>query len=243
MKNTLTVPLLSALLLAVLLTPVSAHEYDRNDSDNPLRIVAYIVHPIGVVLEHAIARPVHKLAHKSKNWAYVLGHQLTRKKRPMATVPMVVEPLDEIPVIEIEAAAPAAVDENVLVEKTKDGVRYSVVGDAVLFRSGFADLTPEGKVAIQKLADIIKEKYPDNELVVEGHTDSQPIKHSGWKSNWELGSARSMTLVRYLVDEAGFKAENIAALSRGEFQNVKPNDSPENMLQNRRAVITVKIDD
>jgi chemotaxis protein MotB len=87
---------------------------------------------------------------------------------------------------------------------------------------------------------MIKKDYANNEIVVQGFTDSQPIKHSKWKSNWELGGARALTLVHYLVDQAGFPTDKVAAMSFGESRNVAPNDTPENMAQNRRAVITVK---
>jgi len=61
-----------------------------------------------------------------------------------------------------------------------------------------------------------------------------------WKSNWELGGARALALVHYLVDKAGFPADKVASMSFGESRNVAPNDTPENMAQNRRAIVTVK---
>lgn len=61
MKRT-SVGLIGLLLVAVVLAvaaPVSAHDYDRDDSDNPWRLVAYWLHPLGYGLETAITRPVH----------------------------------------------------------------------------------------------------------------------------------------------------------------------------------------
>ncbi len=42
-------------------TPSMAHEYDRGDSDNPIRIAAYLLHPVGIALEYAVTRPIHWL--------------------------------------------------------------------------------------------------------------------------------------------------------------------------------------
>lgn len=60
------------LLLAVpALSP--AHVYDRDDSDYPLRYIAYAVHPIGIAVEYAVFRPIHWLVSKP-NCAIIFGH-------------------------------------------------------------------------------------------------------------------------------------------------------------------------
>ncbi len=58
MKKTLFAALLAAALMFSA-RPASAHDYDRDDSDYPLRYIAYVVHPIGVAVEYAILRPIH----------------------------------------------------------------------------------------------------------------------------------------------------------------------------------------
>lgn len=55
---------LAALLaLGMMAAPsvASAHVYDRDDSDHPLRYVAYAVHPIGMAVEYTVLRPIHWL--------------------------------------------------------------------------------------------------------------------------------------------------------------------------------------
>ena len=60
MKKALYAVLLALALLAVP-TRAAAHQYDRDDSDYPLRYVAYVVHPIGIAIEYALLRPIHYL--------------------------------------------------------------------------------------------------------------------------------------------------------------------------------------
>ena len=56
-------------------TPVQAHEYDRDDSDYPLRYVAYALHPIGIALEYGILRPIHMLVSYNETTAIIFGHE------------------------------------------------------------------------------------------------------------------------------------------------------------------------
>jgi len=204
-----------AMLLAAA-TPAWAHDYDRNDSDNPMRVVAYVVHPVGVLLEWTITRPVHWLA-MQPGFSYVMGHD----PHPQADVVVPLHKWEEHGIQEQAAPAGSAeqtrelMDQNVQVKVTPDGVEYTVVGD-VLFKSGSADITDQGKTILSELTRVIKTDYADNEIVVGGHTDNEPIKYSAWKSNWELGGQRALNLVHYLASEGGFDALN------------------------RRAVITVK---
>jgi flagellar motor protein MotB len=230
--------LVSAAFLSLVAGSASAHEYDRNDSEHPLRIFSYVVHPIGVFFEYTVTRPVHWLAHQ-RGFSYVMGHEpesikpYVEDKTPATTVPQ--KPaMPEPPKPQMEK------DKDISVTKTAEGTQYTIVGQAVLFAPGSADLTAQGQEIVGRLADMIKKDYANNEIVAQGFTDSQPIKYSKWKSNWELGGARALSLVHYLVDKAGFPADKVASMSFGESRNVVPNDSPENMAQNRRAVVTVK---
>jgi chemotaxis protein MotB len=74
---------------------------------------------------------------------------------------------------------------------------------------------------------------------IEGHTDNVPIKVSGWKSNWELSSARAMSVLHYLVDRKGIAGNRVAAIGYGEFRSVASNDSKEGRRQNRRVEIVI----
>jgi chemotaxis protein MotB len=110
----------------------------------------------------------------------------------------------------------------------------------VLFDSGKADLKPDGKNMLKKVASVIREEAVDNEIGVEGHTDNVPIKHSGWKSNWELSTARATSVLHYLVNDCGLKPNNLSATGYGEYRPVVSNNTKEGRQANRRVEIIIK---
>src|SRR3989338_2735879 len=74
--------------------------------------------------------------------------------------------------------------------------------DQVLFDSGKADLRPSPFRVLDKVAQVLKE-VPDQPLGVEGHTDNQPIKRSGWESNKAPSVARANDVAGYLIATRG----------------------------------------
>ena len=114
-----------------------------------------------------------------------------------------------------------------------------VIANDVLFASGKAVLTAQGKDILGKAFAYVAKSYGSKNVVIEGHTDTQPIKVSKWKSNWELGAARALAVLHYGMKDAGIAGEKISAQTFGEFQPIAPNTTKEGMAQNRRSVITV----
>ena len=127
----------------------------------------------------------------------------------------------------------------------REGVR--VVGDRfvfsseVLFSAGAADLAPEGRAQIAKVAATLKEvagQIPDSIdwiIRVDGHTDHVPLSGLGqFKDNWELSQARALSVVRYMQDDLGFPPSRMAATGFGEWRPVAVGDSPDALAQNRR---------
>ena len=71
-----------------------------------------------------------------------------------------------------------------------------------------------------------------------GHTDSVPISlelSKIYATNWELSTARSTNVVRYLVEQLGVDAAHISAAGYGPFRPITDNDTPENQQLNRRV--------
>lgn len=117
-----------------------------------------------------------------------------------------------------------------------------IVGDRfvfqseVLFDSASAELKPEGREQIAKLAKTLIEissKIPTDlpwVLRVDGHTDKLPINTPQFPSNWELSSARAISVVKFLASQ-GVPVERLAATGFGEFQ---PLDAREDQIAYRR---------
>ncbi len=122
---------------------------------------------------------------------------------------------------------------------------FQIVGDRflfpsdVLFDSGSADVRPEATPQLDQLAAALRELEtqipPDIAWVmrVDGHTDIKPIATPEFPSNWELSSARAISVVRYLIQQ-GVPANRLVAAGFGEFQPIDAADSDEALRKNRR---------
>jgi len=109
--------------------------------------------------------------------------------------------------------------------------------DRVLFDSGKATLRPGSKPVLDKVARVLAKELGDQPINIEGHTDNQPIKYSGWKDNWELSQARAQAVLNYLVQERGVDASRISIAGYGEERPIASNESAEGRQQNRRVEI------
>lgn len=127
---------------------------------------------------------------------------------------------------------------NVQLEETSRGLTLTIV-NSLLFSAGDHELSPDGKVLVGNVARILNDKFPGREFLIEGHTDNQPIVHSGWRSNWELGAARSLTILHELVGKHGIDPQKVSATSYGEFRPSASNATDKGRAENRRAVIVI----
>jgi chemotaxis protein MotB len=108
----------------------------------------------------------------------------------------------------------------------------------VLFPSGVADLSEEGKIKVLEVAFNLK-KFPDRRFMVLGHTDVQPPqKNSQFPDNWALSTARALTVTRVLA-QGGVNRKNLVVAGAGEYDEVAPNTSAAGMQRNRRIEIVL----
>jgi chemotaxis protein MotB len=84
----------------------------------------------------------------------------------------------------------------------------------VLFPSGIAELSKPGELAILEVGITLK-RLTDRRFLVIGHADDVPLKNSVYKDNWELSTARALTVTRFLV-QAGMNPKNILPAGAGE---------------------------
>ncbi len=107
--------------------------------------------------------------------------------------------------------------------------------DNILFTSGSASLNPAGREALEQIASVLGE-FSDRRFQIEGHTDNKPISSARFPSNWELSTARALTVV-HLLTEQGVAPENISAAGFGEFRPRADNETDEGRSLNRRIEI------
>ncbi len=109
----------------------------------------------------------------------------------------------------------------------------------VLFESGSADIGPEGQKQLAQLAKTLRELTPmlpgdlDWVLRVDGHTDRRTISTREFRSNWELSTARAITVVRFLMRH-GIPPDRLAATGFGQYQPIDPTDDEIAFRRNRR---------
>lgn len=120
-----------------------------------------------------------------------------------------------------------------------------VVGDRFVFQSevffdtGQATLLPEGQQELNSVASALidLDKQIPNEIAwvlrVDGHTDVRPINSPIFKSNWELSSARAISVVQYLIS-LGVPAQRLVAAGFAEFQPLDPAQNDDAFRRNRR---------
>ncbi len=105
------------------------------------------------------------------------------------------------------------------------------VKDSVLFAPGRAKLQLESHPLLRSIADIIRPLPMD--MRIEGHTDNTPFKVTD--GNWELSTARAVSVMRYYMQGKMFPLERMAAVGYGQDKPAVPNDSEENKAKNRRV--------
>lgn len=106
----------------------------------------------------------------------------------------------------------------------------------VLFPSGVADLSKDGEIKVLEVGLTLK-RFPDRRFLVVGHSDNQALKSATYKDNWQLSTARALTVTRFLV-QAGMKPTNILPAGAGEHDPlVERASNAKDLARNRRIEI------
>jgi len=109
--------------------------------------------------------------------------------------------------------------------------------DAVLFDAGSDIIKDKARVTLDRLAGVLKD-IP-NSIRIEGHTDNKPIKTSRFPSNWELSTARSTNIIKYLINNHKFSPDKLSAVGYGEYMPLTSNFNDEGQAANRRVDIVI----
>ena len=116
-----------------------------------------------------------------------------------------------------------------------------ILTNAVVFKGGSAELSEKGKQYLDEIMEALG-KYPNREIIVEGHCDNIPIAASyRWKypSNWELSSARSINVLHYFEQNKSLDPQLLGAIAYGEHRPIASNKTASGRAQNRRVEIVI----
>lgn len=170
-----------------------------------------------------------------QNEVSILKHRLNqlRKERQKE-----VDKLEEAKTQLADTLRGEIADYRAKLEMTERGLVVTFL-DEIFFDSGKATIKPEAEGTLRKVSGVLKNEVPGYLIVIEGHTDNIPIKYSRWRSNWELASARALSVLHYFIEEGDIQPERISAHSYGEFTPVADNSSPQGRRQNRRVEVVI----
>ena len=129
-------------------------------------------------------------------------------------------------------------NQQIKIEEIEGKLKLTFV-DKILFNSGSTKINKKGKEILLTFAESIQEDK-DHNILVEGHTDNVGVGSalkSKFPSNWELSTARSSAVVRFLQEEGSIEPERLSAIGFSYFKPVASNDEEEGRSQNRRIEI------
>ena len=122
----------------------------------------------------------------------------------------------------------------------QDNAILMTMNESALFDSGSAVLKPDAKEILPSICDIIKQ-YDSliSKIRIEGHTDNVPIQNSQYKDNWELSSARSLSVLYYLLT-VNMNEKKLYPSFLGEEHPIASNDTKEGQSHNRRVDFVIE---
>jgi chemotaxis protein MotB len=138
---------------------------------------------------------------------------------------------------ELKKRFSALVDTGKLEVAFRNGQMVLKLPSGILFASGQAELSKEGMASLKQVLDVLLQ-FKDRRFLVGGHTDTDRLKSRRYKDNWELSTARALSVVQFMIT-TGFAPKNLGAAGYGEFDPVAPNDSEPNKQLNRRIEIVL----
>jgi chemotaxis protein MotB len=121
-------------------------------------------------------------------------------------------------------------------EETPAGVRVTM-NDQTLFAPESDVLSDDSRRSLEALVPLLQ--VSSAFITVEGHTDNQPVTTARFPSNWELSTARAVSVVNYLAKEGGIAPERLSAVGYGDAKPLNRNDDPQARQQNRRVEINL----
>lgn len=144
-----------------------------------------------------------------------------------------VEQLEELKVLFSENISQ---NKNITFLKDSRGLILRL-NNSVLFDEGSAIIKTEALQTVDEIINTISKI--DNNVVVEGHTDSTPISNNKFPSNWELSTARATNIIAYMLKSGKIIPKRLSAVGYGEYMPVADNTSSGGRLLNRRVDIIV----
>jgi len=128
---------------------------------------------------------------------------------------------------------------KVSVVQERDVIKLAM-SDSILFLPADAALSRSGEQVLDELAVMLKQR--PWHILVEGHTDNQPIATPRYLSNWELSSARATSVTRYLISR-GIGPQRLSAIGYADTRPLQSNNTEQGRQKNRRVALELRVPD
>lgn len=131
--------------------------------------------------------------------------------------------------------------QEIVISQYKEKLSVRVL-DRILFESGRAKITAEGKAVLRKVGEVLRETNGKTVQVI-GNTDNVPIAlgyRYRYASNWELSAARAAAVVRFFQHECGIDPGDMEAIGRSFYHPVASNSTEEGRAENRNVEILIR---
>jgi chemotaxis protein MotB len=162
--------------------------------------------------------------------------------RPSAAIPFAaLAPVQKPPLAELKAQlngifGEAIARQEMTIEETPEGLVISL-RELGFFNSGEARLLPGAEAKLEQAAGVLRQH--DVGIRVEGHSDDQPIHTALYRSNWELSTARAMSVLAVLVNQGEFPPARVSLAGYGPYRPVESNETAAGRRMNRRVNLVV----
>ena len=118
-------------------------------------------------------------------------------------------------------------------------IKFPISGVFVAFFVGGAKFASGVEPTLKRIASILRATR--GQILVSGHTDNSPISTARFRSNWDLSSARAVSVVHFLITRAAVSPSRITALGVADSRPLVKNATPANQSRNRRVAISIEI--
>jgi len=204
----------------------SRHEPSQQDDSNPLHDATWL---------YSYADLMTQLLIFAILIVSVLGVPETVKPQAQAQAQTAASPLEQTEKDVKRFVKESGLERDLALDRAADRLVIRMKS-AILFAEGQAELTRAARTVLSGLAPLLTGARAD--LRVEGHTDDVPIRSGAFRSNWELSSARAISVVDYL-EARGVDKARLSVAGYGEFHPIVANDGTEHRALNRRVEIVV----
>jgi len=134
------------------------------------------------------------------------------------------------------ALLPQLRSHDVRIRTNKEGLVISLE-EIGFFPSGSAKMKSAAIPILAEIAKILA--HVPEDIRVEGHTDNVPIHNAQYASNWQLSTARAMTVLNLLISRFGIPPDRLSAAGYAQYHSIASNATPQGRAVNRRVDVVI----